>query len=113
MAIIQRTFQKLRELNLFRNPKKINETDEQVIRNQILSTRVYLVLLIISLPIFVLFMSLAQKPASVTIPSPSITTYNYLQSVYPDTISCPCQNVTISFSEFMSITPIYHQVGAF
>ena len=113
MAIIIDFFYKLRELNLFHETNTVDQVDAQILRDQILSTRVYLVLLITSLFVFLLFLSVSMKPVSVTVTSPSLDMYRELQLAYPTTLSCPCKNMSISVGEFLSITPIYHQVRFF
>jgi hypothetical protein len=110
MSIIKRGIQKLRELNLFANAGTIREGDRQVLRDEIISTRIYLILLITTLFILILFTSLVQTTKSVTILTPSLTTYTELQEAYPTTLTCSCREFSIPYNEFLSITISYHQV---
>jgi hypothetical protein len=77
---------------------------------QVLSTRVYAILLAVSLVILVLFVFLSKTTVFVTETKPSIDTYRRLQAAYPSTLSCLCEHISVSNEDFLSITPTYHQV---
>ncbi|UJR34695.1 hypothetical protein I4U23_027472 [Adineta vaga] len=51
-----------------------------------------------------------QRNISVTVPKPSLVLFEQLQAKYPDTLSCPCRQVAVSYSSFLSITATYHQI---
>ncbi|CAF4222336.1 unnamed protein product, partial [Adineta steineri] len=42
--------------------------------------------------------------------NPSLTKYKQLQSLYPDTLTCPCANTTMPYKTFVTLSPIFHQV---
>lgn len=110
MMIIKRAIHHLSQLNLFRDPKTINQADTRVIRNQILATRILLVLMIFSVVILIIFASSTPKTISMKISTPSQTQYDNLQATYPDTLVCPCENIAVSSGTFLSIVPTFHQV---
>ena len=47
---------------------------------------------------------------TITEPNPSLFTYKYLQDLYPNTLKCPCSNMTIPYSAVISLTARLHQV---
>lgn len=110
MEAVSYTKRKLRQLNFFRDVKTIHEPDERILRDQILATRVYLPLLLMSFLIMVLFTSLSQRTVSVTVSSPSLAIYQRLQTDYPNTLLCPCRQIAINYGDFLSIMASYHQV---
>lgn len=103
----------LLELNLFVEPETIEKNDVQIQRKQVLSTRLYLVLMAISLTIIVLLTMLPQNETKITILNPSIATYDRLESDYLDTLSCSCKNIAIPLKLFLSIQPRFHEVSEF
>lgn len=76
--IIKRTIHRLPQLNLFRDPKTINQANAQVIRDQVLTTRAFLVLMIISVVALITFASSAPKTISLKIFTPSQAEYERL-----------------------------------
>jgi hypothetical protein len=113
MAIVRQMIQKLKELNLFANAETMRKGDRQVLRDQVVSTRVYIILLIITLCILVVSTLLIERTTSTTVSTPSLALYEQLQVDYPDTLSCPCQQVAVSYSTFISIMEVFHQVKDF
>ncbi|CAF3615517.1 unnamed protein product [Rotaria socialis] len=47
---------------------------------------------------------------NVTVYSPSIKQYENLYNQYPNTLQCPCSNISIPYDTFIQVTPIQHQV---
>ena len=45
-----------------------------------------------------------------TVKNCSLTSYKQLQDLYPNTLKCPCSNVTVPYSEFISLSLTLHQV---
>ncbi|CAF1056856.1 unnamed protein product [Adineta steineri] len=46
----------------------------------------------------------------ITVPNPSLTLYNSLESIYSTTLQCPCANKTIPYQTFISLSPVFHQL---
>ncbi len=111
MTIVRHALLKLRQFNLFVDAKTKNEQDGQMLRDQILSTRIYLVFLIISVLILALFTLFTEVIVRVTVNNPSFNTYKHLEAAFPDTLSCLCDQVAIPYSSFISIETTYHQVS--
>lgn len=111
MECIFSTIRRVRQTNLFRDATTTNGADPRILRDQLLATRIYLPLLLISFLVLVLFTSMSQTAVSVTVSRPSLTIYQQLQVDYPNTLSCPCQQIAINYGDFLSIIPSYHQVN--
>lgn len=97
--------QKLIKLNLFIDPQ-----NQQLVHEQILSTRLYLVLLSITLLFLTLFNALTPISTHIIVLKPPLETYLRLESKHSNTLSCPCQQSAISYSTFFSIQPVFHTV---
>jgi hypothetical protein len=97
---------KLLNINSFRN----HSTDAGKIRKQILTTRLYLVSFIIILFIFVLYTSLDKKSVSLNVPVMDLTEYEKFQMKYKNTLTCPCNKISIEYEQFVGLQPSYHQI---
>ncbi len=80
-------------LNLYKDPEK-KSVDH--IRQQRISTRLFIVLMIIALSVLVLYTSLVIVTKTVTIKQPTVNVYTELQTKYSQTIVCPCTQRTLS-----------------
>lgn len=96
----------VQQLNLFNT----YSTNARQIREEILSTRIYIALLPTIL--IILFIYSAQKELyyTVQVNNPSIHTYQRLLNAYPNTLSCPCAELSIPYSSFVTLTPVFHPV---
>lgn len=110
MKLVRDATQTLARVNLFREAKTMAEGNPQVLRDQILASRVLIALMVLGLTALLLITTVIERSASTTVSNPSLTTYLHLQNTYPNTISCPCRNITMAYKTFLSITPRYHQV---
>ncbi|UJR19114.1 hypothetical protein I4U23_022245 [Adineta vaga] len=84
------------------------ESDE--IRLGIISTRVYISLLLIGAVTFSTYTSLATDMYTVMIRSPSFAQYENLEKLYSSTLVCGCSRLSISYNQIIDIQPRYHQV---
>ena len=94
------------ELNLFDN----HLNDPLEIRRGRSGTRLYLLLLTVSITVIVIYTFFSSRTVTKTIESPSLYQYELLQGQYPDTLYCPCSVISVPYADLMQITPIYHQV---
>ncbi|CAF3755200.1 unnamed protein product, partial [Adineta steineri] len=85
-------------------------TDEHELKNQKISTRIFIVLLILSLTILLLYTSLADITKTINVPTPDLIKYEQLYSKYSQTLTCPCQHISINYENFLSIEYTFHQV---
>lgn len=111
MEAVRRILQKLSKINLFIEPNSDRDENSQAWRDQLLTTRIYIPLLITVLVFLVLFTAFSTTTISTTVPKPSLDTYKLLEDSYGDKVSCPCQRIAVPYSSFLSIKPIHHQVS--
>jgi hypothetical protein len=100
--------QTLKELNLFKNIH--SSQDGQILRRQRYTTRIYIVLLFLSVIIIVVFTSITGQTTHFSLNSPSLDEFNQLYEKYPSTLSCPCNQTAIDYLLLLNIQPEYHKV---
>ncbi len=79
-----------------------------------ISTRLYLLLLAVSLTTFGLYTFVQYQIFTKTIDNPSMTDYQQLfgrSSQYQSTVDCPCSITSIAYKNFLEIKPSFHQVN--
>lgn len=111
MAMIKRLIRKLGEVNFYADTETLRQDDEEELRDQILSTRLYIVLMVTSIWILLISISLTERTTTIVVPKPSIDMYERLQAAYSTTLLCPCRQIAIPYSTFLSIEPTLHQVS--
>ena len=74
------------------------------------ASRIYAIILTISVLIIVLSKGLDQTTVSETVSFPSLATFDRLQAMYPKTLSCSCQQIKVPYSTFVTVTAAKHQV---
>ena len=95
-------------LNLF--PSIPPTTDEHELRNQRLSTRLFIVCLFISLAILVSYTSLVKITKTINIKEPTLAHYSQLYTTHSQTLTCPCTQISINYGKFLHISYTLHQV---
>jgi hypothetical protein len=85
-------------------------TDEYELQNERISTRVFIILLTIILTILLLYTSLESVTKTVNIKSPTLAQYSDLYATYPQTLTCPCTQISINYEKFLRIEYSFHQV---
>ncbi|CAF4114891.1 unnamed protein product [Adineta steineri] len=73
-------------------------------------SRLYIILLSLSLGIIIFFTSFSLQTRTITVLSPSQTTFSYLQDQQKSSLSCLCSQASIQHDVFLSISPRLHQV---
>ena len=107
----RRLWQQLTHLNFFKEEMALSRrADAQQVA--IVSTRLYIVSLSITMLVLSLFNGLTLTSLMKTEQITSIDQFENLYNNYPSTISCPCQQIAVPRTVFLSITPKYHQVRA-
>ncbi|CAF3727584.1 unnamed protein product [Adineta steineri] len=84
--------------------------DPLIIRREILSTRLYIVLVIISLITLTIYSSLSNRTENKTVILPSQSIYENLQNKYATSLQCSCTKISIPYGDFVKIVPLFHQV---
>lgn len=110
MERIKRAFNALAHVNLFIQNDVPHQNSKQITRQQILSTRIYLILLVNILFILIMAASLNQTTTLETIIAPTLEKYQELETVYPTTLSCSCKQSTIPYGDFISVKIVLHPV---
>lgn len=96
----------LKEFNVFENPHHTRN-----INHERLSTRIYAVLLCISLFILVLYTAIASSVTTFTVQNPSLDQFKQMQQRYgSNALNCPRTHLTIVYSSFVNIKCDFHQV---
>jgi hypothetical protein len=98
----------IRELNLFSNNPYWSSTLNY--SEKILSTRLFLLFLGISLSIVISYASLIIQTHSITRKKFTISEYEQLQSRYSTTINVPCTHVSNPYHKFIHLSPQFHQI---
>lgn len=96
----------LLHLNLFRSSSR----DIKVVHRQCITTRIFLICLGGSLIVFGLYVFVSTQVKTVTVINPSQSDYEHLLQLYPSTLDCPCSQITIAFSVFITMVPTFHQL---
>ncbi|CAF4276946.1 unnamed protein product, partial [Adineta steineri] len=98
----------VRDFNLF--PSTPPSTDEHQLRNQRISTRIFIILLTLSLTVLILYTSLINVTKTTDINSPTIIQYSQLYSTYPQTLTCACTQVSVNYDKFIQVSYTLHQI---
>lgn len=106
--IPHKLIQYLLNLNLF--PSKSPSTDPFDLRKQRISTRVFMLLLSVSLCILLLYTSLTPVMKTITIQSPNRTEYEQLYVQYRQSLICPCTKISTSYQTLVEIDYYFHPV---
>jgi hypothetical protein len=97
---------KLIRLNIFPH----YPSSDRQIRYQRYASRLYIFLIFSSIPVITVYTLLETSTQSKTILNPTQSQYEQLQQVYPETLSCSCNLISISYLTFITIQPHYHQL---
>ena len=100
----------LTTLNIF--PSVPTSTDEYELNRQRISTRLFLVIFIVSLIVLLFYNSVIMVQKTVKVETPSFTEYSdlNLNSAYNETLTCPCSKISITYGKFIQIEYTLHQV---
>ncbi|CAF4358009.1 unnamed protein product, partial [Adineta steineri] len=95
--------------NLFST--QISDTDEKMKRQEIMATRIYLILLLLCIIAALLYAgSFSEETTTTVIILPTANDFNDLYSKNISTLTCPCSTAAIPHSKFLSIIPEYHSI---
>ena len=106
---IQLIFRYLRQLNIFSSDDPTGD-DERIIRSQLISSRVFIILMIMSVIILTIYSSQVEQIKTVTIQNPSIEQFKSFYQRHSETLICPCKKIDIPQQTFLTLQPKFHQV---
>ena len=95
-------------LNLFDSPDSRSDASE--LRIALISTRIYIILLLLTTINLITYTSLIVQTQKVTISKPSQTVHKTLQEKYGSSLSCPCRNIAIDYTDLINVSIKYHPV---
>jgi hypothetical protein len=98
--------QYLTSVNLF----DTETDDEHVRKNEILSTRIYIIILITILSLFGLYTALLSQTSIITITTPTQRQYEELILKFSSSLQCPCEYISTPYQQFINITPEYNEI---
>ncbi|CAF0976794.1 unnamed protein product [Adineta steineri] len=75
-----------------------------------ITTRLYIVLLIIGHVILILHTIIQPQILTKIFDQPSLTTYDRLMVDHSDTLQCPCSSISSIYNRYITIEPVFHQV---
>lgn len=96
------------KLNLFESVPP--SQDENVLRQERYTTRLYLILLLLIVIILTLFTYIRPQTIHVIKKSPSLTDFIQLYDQYQQTLDCPCSQPAIDKQFICHLKPQYHEV---
>lgn len=104
-TILDKIYQWMKNYNLFEH----SYTDEHTRRNELLSSRLFVLSMIIGSLTITFYSSIVQHTVTYYVKLPSIDKYRQLVNQYPS-LMCECQQTTTSYSVFVSFAPAFHQI---
>ncbi|CAF4231817.1 unnamed protein product, partial [Adineta steineri] len=84
--------------------------DAFIIRCKILSTRLYIIFLIIFLITLTTYTSLSNQIENKTVILSSQSIYENLRLKYASSLQCSCAKVSIPYENFVQTSPLFHRV---
>ncbi|CAF3580789.1 unnamed protein product [Adineta steineri] len=106
--IYKKRVQFIKAFNLFASIPP--STDEHDLRNEILSTRLFIFLLTLCLVVLLIYNSLISVIRTDILKTPSFQEYEQLYSKYSKTLTCPCKTIGINYTDILHINYTLHQV---
>ncbi len=108
LSLIRKLITYFRTFNLFKSvPPSV---DENELRNERISTRLFIVLLVLSLIILTLYNSLIPLTQTDNIKKPTFEQDEQLILSYPKRLTCSCELISINYDKFLHIEYTLHQV---
>ena len=81
-----------------------------LIRHQIMATRIYLVILLVSGVILSMYTFFTEDDQRQTVSNPTEWTYKALLRTHQASLTCPCAQVSIPYDQFTFLEPVYHHI---
>lgn len=98
----------VQNLNLF--PSTPPTTDAHELGTQLISTRLFIVMMAFGLYILLIYMAAFRITTVVIEPKITLDRYQFLYAQYSETLSCPCTNTSINNDQMLLIEYELHQV---
>ena len=98
-----------RRLNLFPSTDPMANQPHQL-RNQIISTRLFIFSLLVSLAILLIYTSTVTIDRIRILEQPTLDQYMQLIERHPQSLACPCTHISINHHQFLQLNYSLHQV---
>lgn len=80
-------------------------------QNALLSSRIYIVCLSLNIAILGFLIAYRQEVFTKRVEQPSLATFELLEVLHPNTLTCPCQQVNIPYYAIFDIQSKVNQVS--
>ncbi|CAF3419966.1 unnamed protein product [Rotaria socialis] len=90
--------------------REITNADAHLLREQRISTRLYVISLTTTSFILVISTLLSAEKNIITIHNPSLKVYKELQEKFSTTLNCPCLTNTMPYNQFIVVETAMHQI---
>jgi hypothetical protein len=107
-VLSRKIFQYIRSLNLF--PSSPPSIDAYDLTTERISTRIYIILLIICFLILLSYKATDNVIKTVIFKAPSFNEYQNLYEKQNEKLLCPCSTITSEYKTFLYIKPLFHQL---
>ena len=98
----------IRDFNLFQSEPP--STDPVIVHDQRLSTRIFLMILILSIIVVSIYFSTLSVMYTVRVDAPTYSQYLLLHATQPETVSCPCSQLSMNYGQFYTVNYSQHQI---
>lgn len=97
------------DYNLFKSAKHIQEQD---LKQQRWSTRLFIILLFIALLILMIYSGIRQQTKTIIVNNPSLENVKDWQanSLIASSLQCPCSKISTDYKNLISLQPKFHQI---
>ena len=95
----------LRDMNLFSSLP-----DETDVRIQRITTRIFLLLLTLSITILTVYIASVRVKHTINVTTPSFSRYTHLYSMYSQSLTCPCSRISIDYAHIFDAQYTLHEV---
>jgi hypothetical protein len=106
--MFRRVISRLETLNFFSSP--ITATNEYELRNERISTRLFILILTILILLIFTYTAQVKITQNIEVKEPSYEHFQSLTLRYQQTLRCSCDNVTIPHDSFIVLKPYFHQL---
>ncbi|CAF0758693.1 unnamed protein product [Adineta ricciae] len=107
---LRNLFQQIESQIMNLNIYSSSSQDQTRMYRDVLSTWLYIILLLVTICISIFYSDLSSQIVKETIPYPTIEQYTKLYQQYSTDLVCPCTNISIPYGKFLTVQVKYHQI---
>ena len=102
----RRLYNKLLELNFYSDPSD----DARTTQKGRIATRLYIIIFFCSIIVLTFYSSLRYSTETISVSEPSLLDYLLLEKSISERLTCPCTNIAVTQSSFISFSSKLHQL---